>query len=356
MKKRVVSIVSIGLVVILVVIGLNNNQSDDKKKDKKGKKKTTAMVDGYVVKPVSLINEITVSGTLLPYEAVELKSETAGRVVKINLPEGKKVKSGTLLVKLYDDDLQAGLKKLESQLALQKQIYKRQSELLKINGISQNDFDQTVLQVNALSAEIEVQKVMIRKTEVRAPFDGVIGLRNISLGAQITPATALASIRQEEQVKLDFSVPEKYGSVIKPGLNLKFTLYNSDKVYDASVMATEREIEQSTRSMKVRAVVKSRGTDLIPGAFAHVQLTLGENKSALLIPTQALIPQERNKRVILVKNGAAHFVKVKTGIRKVSNVEILEGIQSGDTVVTSGILFLKEGDPIRFSNLKTGGL
>ncbi|MFZ4456371.1 MAG: efflux RND transporter periplasmic adaptor subunit [Bacteroidales bacterium] len=356
MKKVTTGVVSIALIASVVLIGLNNNQSKDKKSNKKGKNKTTAMVDAYVVKPVSLLNEITVSGSLLPFEAVELKSETAGRVVKLNLPEGKKVKAGTLLVKLYDDDLQAGLKKLESQLALQKQIYKRQSELLKINGISQNDFDQTMLQVNALSAEIEVHKVLIRKTEVRAPFDGVIGLRNISLGAQITSVTSLATIRQEDKIKLDFSVPEKYGSVMKPGLDLKFTLYNSDKVYEASVIASECEIEQSTRSMKVRAVVKSRGTDLIPGAFAHVQLTLGENKSALMIPSQALIPQERNKSVILVKNGTAHFVKVKTGNRKVSNVEIIEGIQAGDTVVTSGILFLKEGDLIRFSNLKTGAL
>jgi membrane fusion protein (multidrug efflux system) len=356
MKKVIAGVISLVIVALVVLIGFNNNKSADKKKDKGGKGKSSAKVDAFVVKPTLLINEISVSGSLMAFEEVELKNETAGRVVKINLPEGKTVKTGTLLVKLFDEDLQANLRKLEAQLALQKQIYNRQSELLKINGISQNDFDQTNLQVNALAAEIEVQKVMIRKTEVRAPFDGVIGLRNISLGAQITPATLLATIRQENKIKLDFSVPEKYGSSIKPGMNIKFTLYNSDKMYDASVIATEREIEMATRSMKVRAVVKSKYDALIPGAFTHVQLSLGENKAALMIPSQALIPQERNKTVIVAQHGKAHFVPVKTGVRKVSSVEITQGIQSGDTIITSGILFLKEGDQISYSNIKTGSL
>lgn len=356
MKKIITGITALAIVTSIVLIGLHNNKSDDKKKDKKEKGKSGSKVDAFVVKPALLINEISVSGSLLAFEEVELKNETAGRVVKINLPEGKFVKSGTLLVKLYDEDLQANLKKLQSQLALQKQIYKRQSELLKINGISQNDFDQTVLQVNALSAEIEVQKVLIRKTEVRAPFDGVIGLRHISIGAQITPSTPLATIRREDKIKLDFSVPEKYSSAIRPGMNVKFSLYNSDKTYDASVIASEREIETNTRNMKVRAVVNSKSEELIPGAFAKVKLTLGKNNSALMIPSQAIIPQERTKSIIISQNGKAHFVPVKTGIRQISSIEITDGIQIGDTVITNGILFLKEGDEIKFANVKSGAL
>src|ERR1035437_6181922 len=141
----------------------------------------------------------------------------------INLPEGKFVRKGTLLVKLFDEDLQATLKKLQVQLAIQQKIYDRQSELLKVNGITQNDYDQTGLQLNSYRADIEVEKTMIRKTEVRAPFDGVIGLRSISVGAIITPATLLATIRTENKIKLDFSVPEKYSSVIKTGMKIKFS-------------------------------------------------------------------------------------------------------------------------------------
>ncbi len=356
MKKIITGISALAIVASIVLIGLHNNKTDDKKKEKQGKGKSGSKVDAIVAKPTLLINEISVSGSLLAFEEVELKNETAGRVVKIYLPEGKFVKAGTLLVKLYDEDLQANLKKLQSQLALQKQIFKRQSELLKINGISQNDFDQTVLQVNALSAEIEVQKVLIRKTEVRAPFDGIIGLRQISVGAQVTPSTPLATIRREDKIKLDFSVPEKYSSTIKPGMNVKFSLYNSDKAYDASVIASEREIDMNTRNMKVRAVVNSKSDELIPGAFANVKLTMGKNSEALLIPTQSIIPKERTKSVIIAQNGKAHFVTVKTGIRQVSSIEIIEGVQPGDTVITNGILFLKEGDEIKFANIKTGAL
>jgi len=155
---------------------------------------------------------------------VDLKNEVAGRVVMINLPEGKFVKKGTLPVKLFDDDLQSQLKKLQSQLAIQQQIYKRQSELLKVNGITQNDYEQSGLQLNSLKADIEVEKTLIRKTEVLAPFDGVIGLRNISVGAIVTPSTLLATIRTANKLKLDFFVPEKYSSKIRPGMKVKFTM------------------------------------------------------------------------------------------------------------------------------------
>ena len=248
------------------------------------------------------------------------------------------------------------LKKLQNQLTIQEKIFERQNELLKVNGISQFDFDQTYLSVNSIKADIEVQKSYIRKTEILAPFDGVIGLRNISVGAQVTPSTLLATIRMEDKLKLDFSIPEKYSNEIKPGLKVKFTVHGNDKQYDATVMATEGGIDANTRNLKVRAIINSSSTELLPGGFTNVQLTLGENKNAILIPTQAIIPQERNKSVIVSKNGTAHFVKVITGIRTASTIEIIDGIKPGDTIVTTGILFLKEGAKISFSNVKSGSL
>lgn len=355
MKRVIYWSIGIVFVALLIFLGVKNNEKPSKKGES-GKGKSSTAIDGYILKLNSLSDEIVVTGSLVAFESVELKSETAGRVVKLNLPEGKSVKEGTLLVKLYDDDLQANLKKLESQLALQKQIYKRQSELLKINGISQTDFDQTSLQLNAISAEIEVQKVMIRKTEVRAPFDGVVGLRQISMGAQISPSTTLAVLRKEDQLKLDFSVPEKYGSKMHEGMKVQFALYNSDKFYSAKVIATEREIDNNTRNLKVRGVVESRAKELIPGAFTRVKLFFGQNERALLIPSGAVIPKERNKNVIVSKGGKAHFVSIQTGIRSASSVEVTNGLSAGDTIVTTGILFLKEGDVLRFSTVKSGAL
>ncbi|NVN95641.1 MAG: efflux RND transporter periplasmic adaptor subunit [Bacteroidetes bacterium] len=341
------------LLVVLTLFTFFGCKSKDKENSSKSKEKPQTKVSGFVVSPSLLINEISVSGSILPNESVALMNEIAGRVVQLNLPEGKFVKKGTLLVKLYDDDLQANLKKMQTQLAIQEKTFKRQTELFKVNGISQYDYDQTYLQLNSIKADIEVQKSMIRKTEVIAPFDGTIGLRNISMGAYIASSSLLATIRMEDKLKLDFSIPEKYSGEIKAGLKVKFNVHGDDKQYDATVMATEGGVDANTRNLKVRAIINNKSNELAPGSFANVQLTLGENKNAILIPTQAIIPQERNKSVIVTKDGKAHFVIVRTGIRKASLIEISDGLHIGDTIVTTGLLFLKEGAKLSFSNVKT---
>ena len=309
-------------------------------------------VEGIIVTPSVLDQTINISGTLKPFEETVLMPEVAGRVVDINLSEGGFTKKGTLLVKLFDGDLQAQLKKSKAQLQLEEQTEKRQSELMKVNGISQLDLDQTILQINSIKADIEVLEVQINKTEVRAPFDGTIGLRNISIGAQVTTATALATIRDVRRLKLDFSVPEKYGSIIKPGFKVKFTVQGSDIKYDATVMATEQGIESDTRNLNGRAVVESNTASLVPGEFANVELRLSEKNDALMIPTEAVIPQERSKQIIISKQGKASFVTVTTGVRNTSSVQVLNGISPGDTVVTTGILFLKPNAVLKFSKIK----
>jgi len=351
MKKSTIWIAIIFILLAALFIKVGFSKSSDKDKKKEGKEKAQKKVTAYIVKPSLLVTEISVSGSLLAYDEVELKNEVAGRVVMINLPEGKSVKKGTLLVKLFDEDLQSTLKKQEAQLAIQQQIYKRQSELLKVNGISQNDYDQTGLQLNSLKADIEVQKTLIRKTEIRAPFDGVIGLRAVSVGAIVTPSTLMTTIRTDNKIKLDFSVPEKYSSVIHSGMKVNFSMNNADNKYNATVIATEKGIDAATRNLKVRAMVNSHSTELISGAYANVTLRLGENKNALLIPSNSLIPQEESKTVIVARNGKAHFVVVKTGTRQPTNIEITDGIQVGDTIITSGLQFLKEDSKLSYSTV-----
>jgi membrane fusion protein (multidrug efflux system) len=313
-------------------------------------------VEGIIIEPSFLDEAITISGTLKPFEETVLMPEVSGRVVNINIQEGGFTKHGTLLVKLFDGDLQAQLKKTEAQLKIAEETLKRQSELIKVSGISQSDYDQTELQVNSIQADIEVLKVQIRKTEVRAPFDGTIGLRNISLGAQVTPSTALTTIRDISKLKLDFSVPEKYSKEIKPGTKVKFTIQGDERNYEATVMAIEQGIDVSTRNMKARAVVKSKSSALVPGAFTNVELRLKENNNALLVPTQSIIPQERIKKIIVADKGLAKFITVKTGIRTASKIEVLSGINAGDTVITTGILFLKPGAVLKFSKVKRDSL
>lgn len=347
-----------GWVTLFLAVMLISGCSSKSGKEKAGGKgRQVPKVDAYVVTPSRVVNELTVSGSLLPFEEVVLKNEVAGRVVKLNLPEGKFVKSGTLLVKIFDDDLQANLRKLQAQLAVQHEIQKRQAELLKVNGISQTDFDQLSMQINSLTAEIDVVKAQIRKTEILAPFDGIIGLRTISEGAVLQSSTAVATLRQSNKIKLDFSIPEKYSSLVTPGLELEFSLQNTqNEKYKASVLATEQGIEAATRSLKVRAVVEKSSPDLLPGAYANVKLLLGENLQAIMVPSNAIIPQERVKNVIVSRQGKAQFIEVETGIRKTSSIEILSGIEAGDTVITSGVLFLKPGMPVSYANIKTGEL
>jgi membrane fusion protein (multidrug efflux system) len=218
------------------------------------------------------------------------------------------------------------------------------------------DLDQTILQINSIKADIEVLKVQINKTEVRAPFDGTIGLRNISIGAQVTTSTALATIRDLRHLKLDFSVPGKYSSMIKPGFKVQFSVRGDDKKYDATVMATEQGIESDTRNLTLRAIVQSDVSSLTPGEFADVELRLSENKNALMVPTEAVIPQARIKQLIVAKKGRASFVTITTGIRNASSVQILSGINPGDTVVTTGILFLKSNAVLNFSKVKSNPL
>ncbi|MBP1618857.1 MAG: efflux transporter, family, subunit [Bacteroidetes bacterium] len=346
------NIIVAAVLLLLTAFFLKVGFTKPKEKEGKGAKgKGQPKVDAFIATPSLLVSEITVTGSLAAYDEVDLKNEVAGRVVMVNLPEGKFVRKGTLLIKLYDDDLQAALRKQESQLAIQKRISERQAQLLEVNGISENDYEQTLLQISSIKADIAGEKALIRKTEVRAPFDGTIGLKNISVGAFVSASTLLATIRTNQKIKLDFYVPEKYSPAINVGMGINFTMYNDNKSYNAKVMATEHGIDSNTRNLKVRAIITTPSKELVPGAFANVNLKLGENAKALMIPTQAIIPDQENKKVIVANQGKAHFVNVKTGIRQSSKIEVTEGLAAGDTIMTSGLLFLKEGSKLSYSSI-----
>ena len=308
-------------------------------------------VEGYVVKASQLTETVTAGGTLLPSESTELRPEATGRVVKINLPEGKAVRKNELLLKIFDDDLQTQLRKLQTQLSQAEITEQRLSDLLKVKGVSQQEYDLAALQVQTLKSEMELVQINIRKTELRAPYDGVIGLRQISPGAYVSPANVVATLRALNTLKLDFSVPEKYSSLLHAGQKVEFTLQGGAKTYTATVIATEQSINADTRNLQVRALVKDVNRELLPGAFAEVKLALGSNARALMIPSQAIIPMARDKKVIVSKNGVANFVTVKTGVRQTEMVEVTEGLSAGDTIATTGILFLRPQSPVKFAKV-----
>jgi membrane fusion protein (multidrug efflux system) len=333
-------------------------------KDKKGQKiqppsaggdKSKSMptkVEGFIVRAGSVGDIIEVPGSLMAYEGTELHPEVSGRVTILNVKEGTTVSKGTLLVKLFDGDLQAQLKKLQVQLAIREKTEQRQAELLKINGISQQEYDLSVLDVSNIKADIELIQTSIAKTELRAPFTGKLGLRNISMGAYVTPQTLITTIREVNQLKLEFSVPEKYASKIKTGSPVLFKLTGNEKVFSARVLATESSVSEDNRSLRVRATVSSRDATLTPGVFAKVRLDFGVNTAAIMVPSQAVIPQARYKNVIVYQQGKAHFAQVQTGARDSSMVEITQGISMGDTIITTGLLSLKPDVSVELTTIK----
>jgi len=307
-------------------------------------------VEGFVVKPTKLSEAVTASGTVIPAEETELHPEATGRVVSLNLPEGRNVRKGELLLKVFDQDLRTQLQKLETQLKQAEITEQRLGDLLKVKGVSQQEYDLAALQVQTLKSEMELVRINIGKTELRAPYDGVIGLRKISPGAYVTPATAITTIRASGALKLDFSIPEKYSTLLRVGQNVTFTVGGSPTTFTATVQATEQSISADTRNLHVRALVRD-GRGLLPGSFAEVNLSLGDKMQALMIPNQSVIPQARNKQVIVSKNGKASFSIVKTGVRQASMIEITEGLQAGDTIAVTGMLFLRPDSPVKFSKI-----
>ena len=256
----------------------------------------TITSEGFIVKTSTISNSIEVPGNLMPFESTELHSEVSGRVVLLNVNEGSNVKKGTLLVKLFDGDLQAQLKKLQVQLQIANQNEERSSQLLKIQGISQQDYDASLLNVNNIKADIEITHSSLIKTVIRAPFNGKVGLKNISTGAFVTPETIVATIQQTDILKLDFSVPEKYTARIKTGQTVNFTTEGGKKGYSAKIMATESGVAQNTRSLMIRAIVQNKNAELLPGIFAKVILDFDPDPNSIVIPTQAVIPQARGKK------------------------------------------------------------
>jgi membrane fusion protein (multidrug efflux system) len=335
----------------ILIILLNACASKTENNKSGARSAVVAFIEGVVVKPSLLEQNIIVSGTLKPFEETVLMPDIGGRVVSINFQEGMHVTKGTLLVQLFNDDLKAQLHKLKAQKDLAEQTEKRQSELIKISGISQLDYDQSVLLVNSFNADIEVILAQLRKTEILAPFDGVIGLRNVSVGAVVSPSTPLATIRQLSPMKLEFSFPGKYISSVKKGTRLKFTVQGTDHSYDATVMATEEGIDATTRNLQAKALVSGKTDGLVPGMFANVSLILNENPGALMIPTQAIIPDAQSKKVIVSRAGKASFEVVTTGVRQATNIEIVSGVRAGDTVVTTGVQFIKPGSALKFAKV-----
>lgn len=357
MSKYIIRIVLI--LVVAGVIGLlaYNKISKDKAlslqaEAMKSGSSNVLLANGYVVAPAPLQNNIEATGTLLSNEFIQIQPEINGRITDIYFQEGAYVKKGTLLVKLFDGDLKAQMEKLKVQKRLADTTLARQEKLLEINGISRQAVDNTRNQVASYQSDLDYYEAEIRKTEIRAPFNGRIGLRQVSEGAIVSPTTVITKLYQNNPLKLEFSVPEKYRSQIKTGDLVAFTVAESPgEHFKGKIYAINPGIDPNTRTITLRAHVNNEGEKLSPGSFANVHIELRAIPNALMIPTEALIPTTKANQVIVSKQGKAKFINVETGIRTADKVQITSGLQAGDTVLTTGVMQAKPGVPLKIMEL-----
>jgi membrane fusion protein (multidrug efflux system) len=292
---------------------------------------------------------INSTGTLRPDEEVELSFETSGKIVGINFKEGTRVKKGELLAKINDKPLQAQLQKLQAERKLVEEKEFRQRSLLDKDAISKESYDQIVTELQTIEADINLIKARIAETELRAPFDGIIGLRYVSEGSYTTPSTKIARLIKMSPIKLEFSIPERYADDIKIGFPVTFRIDN--KIYQATVYAVDPKIELTTRSILIRALYPNKNEELKSGRYAAVTLQLAQIENAIAIPSEALIPEMEGEMVYVYRNGKASSIKVITGLRTESMVQILTGLKFGDTLLISGILQLRESLPVVLDTL-----
>jgi membrane fusion protein, multidrug efflux system len=304
-------------------------------------------VSGFIIKPTQMSELIVSSGTLRPDEEVDLSFEASGKIVSIFFTEGTRVKKGDLLAKINDRPLQAQLQKLQAEKKLLEEKEFRQRSLLDKDAISKESYDQIVTDLQTLEADINLIKARISETELRAPFEGVIGLRYLSEGSYATPSTKIARLIKKSPIKIEFSVPEKYADEVKIGYPVTFKLDGSDKIYDAQVYAVDPKINIDTRTIVLRALYPNKKEELNPGRMAiDITLKLSQIDSAVSIPSEALIPEMEGEKVFVFKSGKASSVKVTIGLRTESNIQIVKGLNFGDTLLTTGILQLRHNLPV----------
>ena len=299
-------------------------------------------VESYEVKAAPFSEQVSTVGTLRANESVTLVAETSRRLVKILAQEGATVKKGELLFQLDDAELQAELQEIEAKLALALANKTRNEQLLPTKAISQLEVDIARAEWSILDAQKKTKLVEIERAQVRAPFDGSMGVRLVSEGAFLSPATPLTTLQDLSQMKIDFSLPERYASVIKKGLEFSFTIAGQGKKQRGSITVIEPAIDEATRSLRVRGVCQA-ATGLAPGGFADVKLTLSTDSLGLMLPTQAIVPSPRGHGVYVIEDGKAKFQEIRIGTRTPEQVQVVQGLREGQIVATTNLNRVRPG-------------
>lgn len=312
----------------------------------------TVAVDVLIATPQVISNAVEANGTVVANEYVELHPEVSGRLTYLNVPEGTLIKQGTVVARINDADLQAQLNKTRVALELATKTEERLRKLIAINGVNQADYDVALNAVNGYKADMAYTQSLIDKTVVKAPFSGIVGLRQVSPGAYLSTASIIATVQQVDKIKIDFTLPEEYSKMIRKGNKVDVQIDAREKtIRKAVIIATEPQVNMATRNLKVRAVLQD--TKVNPGAYVKVFIAANQDKKSILVPTNSVIPDDKNKQLVVVKNGKAAFINVETGSRQASTIEVTKGLKEGDSVVVTGLLFARPKSQLKIKAVKT---
>lgn len=344
-KYIVYAVIILGIgALIYYRIGKNNEEKGNGKGDGKRPPMT---VSGVVVAPQQFEDMLSLSGSIEANEQIQLRSEVSGIAEKIYFQEGAQVAKGQVLVKINDIELRASLGEVKTRMTLASENARRAKLLLDKEAISREEYDIATADFKTAQAQVQMVNAQLAKTTLRAPFSGTIGLRNISPGTYVTPETLISTVVNSSQVKITFSIPEKYATKMKVNSDITFTVAGSKETFKAKIYALEPAVEVATRTLRIRALAQNPDGKLIPGTFADVALPLEKINDAFLIPTEAIVPVQNGKKVFVSENGKAKEVMVETGTRTDKDIVVLEGLKKGDTVLTTGVLTLKKDAPVK---------
>ena len=346
LKNLIYALLILGIVAFITYRIVENKSGASGSKGKDGKNKSMT-VNGIVVKSQTFDNNLSLSGSIEANEQVDIRSEVSGIVEGIYFIEGSNVSKGQLLFKVNDLELRAQLAQAKTKQGLASENERRAKLLLQKEAISQEEYDIARADYKLAQAQIQLIQAQIAKTSVRAPFSGKIGLRSISPGTYITPSILVAKLVNAGKLKITFSIPEKYATQVKTNTYLTFKVAGSDDEYTAKVYAIEPEVAVATRTLQVRAIAENKSGKLLPGTFADVELPLDIIKDAIIVPTEAIIPVQNGKKVFISSNGQAKEVMIETATRTDASILVLSGLKAGDTVITSGVMSLKNEAPVK---------
>jgi membrane fusion protein, multidrug efflux system len=313
----------------------------------KGGKMPPMMVNGMIIKPQNFNNSLQISGSIEANEQVQIRSEISGIIENISFREGSSVSKGEVLIRINDDELQAQLTQAVTKENLSKENEYRAKALLEKEAISQQEYDVALADLKSLQAQTQLIRAQLSKTVIRAPFSGHIGLRTISVGEYVNPTIAITNLVNANPVKISFSIPEKYSNRVRSGSEISFRIDGSDKKNTAKIYAIEPGINATTRTLQMKAYAENPKGDLLPGSFAKIDLPLSTVNDALLVPTQAVIPVLKGKKVFIANNGTAKEVMIETSTRTDKDVLVTSGLNANDTVLTTGMMSLRDGAPVK---------